>query len=235
MHAVRTAAGTAGSQALLDGFTRYLRAERGVSAVTVDAYLSDVGRFLARRGGSDPGELTAAGVSKAVLGEAASRSPASVRRYGCALRSFLHYCYLAGLIEHNLSAAALPVSGRRRPLLPQGIGPAQAKALLGGRDRRRATGRRDYAVIVLMPARGRARRCTASLCAANGRYWPLSGSRFRRSSRLIVDGLRPSRSAIARTPVPALRRSAIRTRSSSDKYRSEISRRATFPRETTGA
>jgi molybdopterin synthase catalytic subunit len=38
MHAVRTAAGAAGSQALLDGFTRYLRAERGVSALTVDAY-----------------------------------------------------------------------------------------------------------------------------------------------------------------------------------------------------
>ena len=59
MHAVRTAAGAAGSQALLDGFTRYLRAERGVSALTVDAYLSDVRRFLARRGGSDLcGELT---------------------------------------------------------------------------------------------------------------------------------------------------------------------------------
>jgi integrase len=94
--------------------------------------------------------LTAAEVSKAVLGEVASRSPASVRRYGCALRSFLRYCYLAGLIEHDLSAAALPVSGRRRSLLPQGIGPAQAKALLGACDRRRATGRRDYAVIVLM-------------------------------------------------------------------------------------
>ena len=37
MHAVRTAAGAAGPQALLDGFTRYLRAERGVSALTVDA------------------------------------------------------------------------------------------------------------------------------------------------------------------------------------------------------
>jgi Phage integrase, N-terminal SAM-like domain len=58
MHAVRTAAGAAGSQALLDRFTRYLRAERGVSAVTVYAYLSDVRRFLARRGGSDLGELT---------------------------------------------------------------------------------------------------------------------------------------------------------------------------------
>ncbi len=42
-------------------------------------------------------------------------------------------------------------------------------------------------------------------------------------------------SAIARTPAPALRKSAIRTRSCSDRYRSEISCPATFPRVTTGA
>ena len=52
----------------------------------------------------------------------------------------------------------------------------------------------------------------------------LPGSRLRRSSRLIVDGLRPSRPAIARTPAPAWRRSAICTRSSSDRYRGETSR-----------
>ena len=69
----------------------------------------------------------------------------------------------------------------------------------------------------------------------NGRYWPLPGSRFRRSSRLIVDGLRPVCSAIARTPAPAARRSAIRTRSFSDRYRSEISRPTTLPRVTTAA
>jgi integrase/recombinase XerD len=143
---------TSGSPAdvLLDGFVCYLRRERGVTVLTVDAYVSDVRRFLAHRGGNDLGELTAADVSKAVLSQVAGRSPASVRRYGCALRSFLRYCYLAGLLEHDLSAAALPVSGRRRSLLPQGITPTQAKALLGACDRRRAVGRRDYAVIVLM-------------------------------------------------------------------------------------
>jgi len=143
---------TAGSPAevLLAGFVSYLRRERGVAAVTVDAYVSDVRRFLAHRAGSGLGDLTAAEVSKAVLGEVAGRSPASVRRYGCALRSFLRYCHLAGLIENDLSAAVLPVSGRRRSLLPQGISGEQARALLRACGRRRATGRRDYAVIVLM-------------------------------------------------------------------------------------
>src|SRR6266705_2577992 len=89
-------------EVLLAGFVGYLRGERGVAALTVDACVSDVRRFLAHRGESD------------------------------------------------LSAAALPVSGRRRSLLPQGISDEQARALLRACDRRRATGRRDYAVIVLM-------------------------------------------------------------------------------------
>src|SRR6266567_7626752 len=137
-------------ESLLDGFVGYLREERGVSGRTVEAYVSDVRRFLARRGGRGVDELSAAEVCAAVLGELDGRSPASVRRYGCALRAFLRYCHVAGLIESDLSAAALPVSGRRRSLLPQGISDEQARALLRACARRRATGRRDYAVIVLM-------------------------------------------------------------------------------------
>src|SRR5580693_5963499 len=135
---------------LLDGFAGYLRSERGVTELTVDVYVADVRRFLVDRGGGDLSELTAAEVLKAVLGQVTRCSPASVRRYGCSPRSFLRYCYLVGLVDRDLSAAALPVSGRRRSLLPKGITPTQAKALLRACDRRRASGRRDYAVIVLI-------------------------------------------------------------------------------------
>jgi integrase/recombinase XerD len=147
-----SSSGTGGvpTEGLLDGFVGYLRTERGVTALTVEAYVSDVRKFLAHRGESDVSGLTAADVSNAVLGQVADRSPASVRRYGCALRSFLRYCYLVGVVDHDLSAAALPVSGRRRSLLPQGITPTEARLLLRACDRRRASGRRDYAAIVLM-------------------------------------------------------------------------------------
>lgn len=141
---------TAPDDPLVAGFVGYLRRERGVSDLTVEAYVPEVCRFLAGLGGSALSELSAAEVSRAVLGQVGGRSPSSVRRYGCALRSFLRYCYLTGLVDHDVSAAALPVSGRRRSLLPQGITPAQAKALLRACDRRRASGRRDYAVIVVL-------------------------------------------------------------------------------------
>jgi integrase/recombinase XerD len=135
---------------LLEGFAGYLRRERGVSMLTVDLYVADVRRFLADLGNSDLSELTPADVSHAVLGQVSAWSSASVRRFGCALRSFLRYCFLTGLVESDLSGAALPVSGRRRSLLPQGITPVQEKALLRACDRRRSTGRRDYAVILLI-------------------------------------------------------------------------------------
>ena len=142
--------GTAPAEVLLDGFVGYLRSERGVTALTVEAYVSDVCRFLAYRGDSDVRGLTAAEVSNAVLGQVGERAPATVRRFGCGLRSFLRYCYLVGLVDQDLSAAALPVPGRRRSLLPQGITPRETQLLLGACDRRRAIGRRDFAVIVLM-------------------------------------------------------------------------------------
>ena len=147
-----TATSSDGSvEALLAGFVVYLREQRGVSALTIDAYLGDVRRFLTARGDASLRGLTAAEVSKVVLGApVAGRAPATVKRYGCAVRAFLRYGHLVGLIETDLSGAVLPMADRRRSLLPQGLTEAQVRALLHSCDRRRAVGRRDYAVIVLM-------------------------------------------------------------------------------------
>jgi integrase/recombinase XerD len=56
------------------------------------------------------------------------------------LRSFLRFCLVEGLMEADLSPAALAVTGRRRSSLPRGIGKADAAALLGACDRRSALG-----------------------------------------------------------------------------------------------
>src|SRR3712207_1196394 len=74
---------------------------------------------------------------------------------------------------------------------------------------------------------GRRARSPARLCAAYGAY-PARLARpaadtgpLRLSSRLIVDGARPSWAAIARIDAPASRRSAICNRSSNDRYRAD--------------
>jgi integrase/recombinase XerD len=137
--------------ALVAGFIEYLREQRCVSPLTVDAYSADAQRFLERRGRKGLRGLTAGDVSRAILGECDGRhAPATVRRHACSLRAFLRYAHLVGLVGGDLSSAAVPVSGRQISLLPLGLTSAQARALLRTCDRRRAVGRRDYAMIVLM-------------------------------------------------------------------------------------
>jgi integrase/recombinase XerD len=148
---------------MVAGYVDFLREERGLSPLSIDAYQCDVHRFLQRCKRDDVRGLTTAEVSRAVLRETFDHSPASVRRFGVALRSFLRYCYVVGIVETDLSASALPVSGRRRSLLPNGLTPEQVTRLLRACDRRRDAGRRDYAAMLLMMRLGMRAREVATL------------------------------------------------------------------------
>ena len=71
----------------------------------------------------------------------------------------------------------------------------------------------------IFPGLGRGRRASARAWAACGRYCPSAGCRLRRISLLMVDGLRPSSAAIARTVAFSRSRSAMWIRSPSRRYR----------------
>lgn len=135
---------------LLDSFHRYLLEERGLVASTAAAYVHRAGRFVAGIDGRGLVEVTAADVTAAVVREAGVVSVGSTQYFVAALRSFLRFCFIDGLIEVDLSAAALATTGRRRSSLPQGIVKADADALLASCDRRRGDGRRDYAVLLTL-------------------------------------------------------------------------------------
>lgn len=142
---------TSRSQMLLASFERYLLSERGLRASTADAYVRYAGRFLdGYAADGDVSVLTTAEVIAALRAEGVDRSVGAVQYFVAALRAFLRYCHVEGLIGADLSAAAQTVTGRHRSLLPLGIGEAQAARLLRSCDRRTATGRRDYAAMLLM-------------------------------------------------------------------------------------
>jgi site-specific recombinase XerD len=134
---------------LLAAFGDYLRCERALAAGTAGAYVARARRFLAGLGGS-PEELTAADVTRAVLAEAERVSAGSAQYFVAALRAFLRFCYLDGHTAADLAWAAQAVTGRRRCALPKGISRTEARALLASCDRRRAAGRRDYALLVML-------------------------------------------------------------------------------------
>ena len=148
---------------LVDGFVDFLREERGLSPLSVEAYRSDVLRFLQHSERDDLRGLTPIEVNTVALREVLDHSPNSVRRFGVAVRSFLRYAFVAGLIDIDLSASALPVSGRRRSLLPKGLSTSEAARLLRSCDRRRPGGRRDYAAMLLMMRLGLRAREVATL------------------------------------------------------------------------
>lgn len=139
------------TQVLLASFERYLLAERGLASGTVRGYVAHARRLLdGLAGDGGLAGLTAEQITGAVLRESVAVSVSTTQFFVAGLRSFLRFCFIEGLVEADLSRAALAVTGRRRSSLPRGISRADAAALLGCCDRRSAIGRRDYAVIITL-------------------------------------------------------------------------------------
>jgi integrase/recombinase XerD len=141
--------------AVLGRFEEYLRSERRLQAITTAAHVSRVRRFL--NSYTPPGGLavlSAADVTRALLDEGEGRAPVSVKKFGYALRAFLRFCLLTGVIDHDLTGATLVIRSPQPSLLPVGVSPGQVEALLGACDRGTVLGRREYAVIVLLARLG---------------------------------------------------------------------------------
>ncbi len=136
---------------LLASFERYLVSERGLAAGTIVGYLAHARWFVDGLGRDGVAGLSTAEVTGAVLRRATSGvSVSASQNFVSGLRAFLRFCFLEGLVAVDLSQAALVVGGRRASLLPRGISPTDARALLDSCDRRLALGRRDYALITLL-------------------------------------------------------------------------------------
>jgi integrase/recombinase XerD len=141
--------------ALISEFAEYLRSERGLAPMTVGAYSSRAARFLSRYApDGDPAVIAPGDVTSAVLADASGLSAGAGQHLACALRAFLRYCHVRGLVSADVSAAALSVTGRRTTMLPRGLEPGTIEALLAACDRDEPDGRRDYAVIVLLARLG---------------------------------------------------------------------------------
>lgn len=135
---------------LLDTFRRYLVDERALANSTAAAHVKRAARFLVGLDGRGLDAVSAADVTAAVLAEASRVSVGSTQYFVAALRSFLRFCFVTGVIGTDLSAAALATTGRRHSSLPRGIAKADAVALVASCDRRRSDGRRDYAVLLVL-------------------------------------------------------------------------------------
>jgi len=135
----------------------YLIHERGLTEGTTRGYVDLVRPFVATRLHGevlDLAGITAGDVTGFVLSACLGRAVGSAKLIVCALRSLLRWLHLTRQVPTSLASAVPPVAGWRLSSLPKGLEPGQLRRLLGACDRRTPTGRRDYAILLLLSRLG---------------------------------------------------------------------------------
>ena len=140
---------------LLGEFVEYLVRERGlaVGSSTIRDYRRVARRFLSGRVDPDGGvdRLGAGDVSGFVLAECRRLGSArSGKLIVTVLRGLLRFLYLEGLTASDLTGAVPRVAGWRGASLPRALDPAHVRRMLASCDRTTATGRRDFAIVLLL-------------------------------------------------------------------------------------
>jgi integrase/recombinase XerD len=143
-----------GQQALIERYSDYLAAERGLEPVTVANYSRVVTLFLTVQAGRGLDEMAAGDVSRFMASQCRLVSSRQAERLATGLRSFLGFALVEGLISVPLAGAVPSVARWSGAALPRALTSKQVAALLGSCDRRRASGRRDYAILVLLTRLG---------------------------------------------------------------------------------
>lgn len=153
-----------GHEALVERYRDYLVVERGLEPVTVDNYLRVVRLFLTAQRGRRLAELSAADVAGFMTLQCPKVSVRGAERLATGLRSFLRFALVEGLISAPLAGAVPSVARWSVSGLPRGLTTKQVGALLASCDRRRAMGRRDYAILVLLARLGLRAAEVSALC-----------------------------------------------------------------------
>jgi site-specific recombinase XerD len=142
---------------LLAEYRQYLVSERGLTSATVSSYLGAVRPFVAGRvrgGILDLVGVTSADVNRFVVAACVGRPAGTAKLIVTVLRSFLGWLHLTGVVSASLATAVPSVAGWRLSGLPKALEPGELRRLLASCDRRTPTGRRDYAVLLLLSRLG---------------------------------------------------------------------------------
>jgi len=175
-------------------FEQYLFNERLLVRATVANYVPFIRGFLTDRFGHGPvrlSRLCAADVARYVQRQAPRLHLGRAKLLTTALRSFLHFARYRGDIVHDLAAAIPPVANWAMPAIPRAIPSDAVRQLLASMNQRTATGRRDYAIVLLLARLG--------LRASEVAFLKLDDVDWK-AGQLTVRGKRGQRTAL---PLPA--------------------------------
>lgn len=135
----------------------FLREGRALATATIVNYVPFVRDFLKHCFGTRSVKLSclrAADVVRFVRHQAPRLHRKRAKLMTTALRSFLSYARFCGEVTVDLAAAVPVVPNWSMASIPRAIAPDQVRRLLASIDRRTATGRRDYAIVLLLARLG---------------------------------------------------------------------------------
>jgi site-specific recombinase XerD len=143
--------------AILTRYEGHLRSERGLAAATVINYLPCIRKFLIECFREKPlvvREVRSSDVSDFLLRNAPTMSPRRAQLVTAAFRSFFRFLFQDGELQVNLALSVPSVADRRLATIPKYLSPDQVERVLGTCNRQTATGRRDYAILLLLARLG---------------------------------------------------------------------------------
>jgi integrase/recombinase XerD len=147
-------------------FFEYLTSEKGLRPETIDQYrhsLRQLASHLKRIGVARLRGLTPVILSGFIAEYSRRVGRASLTTCCCELRAFLRYLYRERVLAKDLSQAVEYPQTYRLSGIPRSITWDQVRLVLEGVDRRSPTGRRDYAILLLLVSYGLRAREVAAL------------------------------------------------------------------------
>lgn len=143
---------------LVKQYADFLRNEKGLAELSLKVYLpvaEDLLHYLEEDHGINSVRRLDASLLRAFLFERAQdRSSECVRLLATSLRSFLRFLHAAGEIPKDQTAAIPTVRRWTQPDIPKRLTPVEVKQVLKTPNLATATGRRDYAILLLLARLG---------------------------------------------------------------------------------
>jgi site-specific recombinase XerD len=148
-------------------YADFLRNDKGLAELSLRVYLPLVPLLLdylrKHHGRASFCRLDASALRGFLFEHTQRRSSESVRLLATSLRSFLRFLHAHGEIRHDLTAAIPTVRRWAQPGVPRKLTPEEVDQILGAPDRTTHTGRRDFAVLLLLARLGLRAREVLSL------------------------------------------------------------------------
>src|SRR5579863_4499271 len=139
-------------------YEHYLRKDRGLADNSEHVYVPFVRDFLStqiiKAGCLSQDAFDTLNIRSFLVAQTKGRSDEYTRLVATSLRSFLRFLFFTGATARDLSSSVPMVRKYRLSAPPSFLSPEQTERVLAATDRSTSTGRRDYAVLLLLARLG---------------------------------------------------------------------------------